>query len=102
MKVGLDSMIWSYIGKRGEKVAFEDLEGELGLRVVIPPSILLEVLRTANPDDRAAITAAVTARGSERVHPLPEARLESDELVSEARRLRPEWLRRFPQLGCVA
>jgi hypothetical protein len=96
MRVILDTMVWSYIGERREVDAFEALERSRDLTVVVPPSILLEALRTPVDDIRAVIVNAMTRRRGSREHPLPETRLESDELVTEARRLRASWIRPFP------
>lgn len=96
MRVILDTNVWTYIGERGEREAFEALEQDLDLTVVVPPSLLLEALRTPVPDIRALVVQAMTSRRGTRVHPLPEARLEADEVVAECLHLRPSWLRRFP------
>jgi len=97
VRVILDNNIWSYIGTRDEARAFEELEDDLGLRVVIPPSILLEILRTPDTKALTAIVRSITSRRGTRLHPLPEARLEADEFAREAERLRPHWVRPFPK-----
>lgn len=102
MRVILDTNVWTYIGERGETEAFEGLEDELGFDVVIPPSILLEALRIPVDEVLMPVVEALTSRRGTRIHPLPEARLGADELVSEARRLRPQRLRRFPLSGSVS
>lgn len=96
MKVLLDTNVWTYIGERRERESFEALEDQLGLTVVIPPSILLEALQTPIASVRTLVIDALTSRGSTRVHLLPEARLEADEVVLEAQRCRREWCVRFP------
>jgi hypothetical protein len=96
MRVILDTNVWTYIGEREETEEFERLEDELTLEIVIPPSILLEAARTPVPDIRDRIVDAITRRRATRVHPLPEARHEADEVVAEIRRLRPIWVRRSP------
>lgn len=96
MRVILDTNVWTYIGERGETTSFEQLEDELALDIVIPPSILLEAARTPVPDIRDQIVRAMTRRRATRVHPLPEARLEADEVAAEIRRLRPSWARHSP------
>jgi hypothetical protein len=57
--------------------------------------MLLEALQTRDPDVRRRIIGVMTARMWS--HPLPEARLEANEVVSVIRRHRPGWLRRFPR-----
>jgi len=102
LRLILDTNVWTYIGERRETRAFEQLEDELGLDVVIPPSILLEALRIPVDDVLARVAEAMTERRGARTHPLPEARLEADELISQARVLRPRWFRRFPAPGSVS
>lgn len=93
----LDTNVWTYIGERNEQHRLEELEHRLDIELVLPPSMLLEALNTPVPHLRASIVAAMTSRRGHRVHPLPEARLESDEVVAQARTLRPGWVKRFPQ-----
>jgi hypothetical protein len=97
MRVILDTNVWSYIATRGETDRFEDFARERRLDVVVPPSILLEALRTSDATLRAQIVGAITRRGVARSHPSTEARQLADELISEIRRLRPDWLRTFPE-----
>jgi hypothetical protein len=92
----LDTNVWSYIATRGEVEAFDALAEERSIDVVVPPSVLLEVLRTPDPAVRTQIVSAITRRGTRRSHPPTEAQQMADELVSEIRRLRPHWLRTFP------
>ena len=98
----LDTNVWSYVGEQRAARALAELEDDLAMTVIVPPSILLEALRTPVEELRSAIAGAMTARRRVREHPLPEARLEADELVAEARRLRPEWVRRFPMTSRLA
>jgi hypothetical protein len=99
MRVTLDTNVWSYIGVREESRDFEELEDRLNIEVVIPPSSLIEVVRTTDPVIRQQILRAITSRGGRRVHLLSEARLEADELVAELGRARPNWKRPTPNLG---
>lgn len=96
MRIILDTNVWTYVAERDERTAFEALEDSLDLKVVVPPSVLLEAIRTPVPELRTRIVGALATRGASRIHPLPEARLEADELVVESRRLRRPWLRQFP------
>ena len=93
----LDTMIWSYIADRDEGLALEALEDRLRLALVIPPSILLEALRTPVPTVRSRIVRTICTRPGQRVHPPSEAQQEADELVAAVRKHRPEWLRSFPR-----
>jgi hypothetical protein len=101
VRVALDTNVWSYIAARGEIDRFEALEDARNLQVVIPPSTLMEAIRTPNPAVREEIIRAITNRGGSRVHLPTEARLEADELVAEAERLRPVWKRRLPNLASL-
>jgi hypothetical protein len=97
VRVILDTNIWSYIAASGEADPFDEFARERSLDVVVPPSILLEALRTSDPAVRAQIVNAITGRDASRSHPSTEARQMADEVVSEIRRLRPKWLRTFPE-----
>jgi hypothetical protein len=93
----LDTNVWSYIATRGETEAFDDLTHERSLDVVVPPSILLEAMRTSESVALSQIVGAITRRFARTTHPSTEARQVADEVVSEIRRLRPRWLRAFPE-----
>jgi hypothetical protein len=49
MRIVLDTNIWSYIGRRGEADTFEELARAKHISVVVPPSVLLEVMKTPDP-----------------------------------------------------
>ncbi len=103
VRMMLDNNIWTYVGERGLAPALERFEARTPqLTHVVAPSVLLEVIRTPVVDVRDSIVAAMTSRRRERIHPLPEARQEADELVAAIGRYRPEWLRRFAEPGSVA
>jgi hypothetical protein len=88
MRVTLDTNVWSRLSEREEVEGFERLEQAVGFEVVIPPSTVLEALRTRDPARRRSIVQAITSRGRTRIHLRSEARMEADELVSEIARLR--------------
>jgi hypothetical protein len=98
----LDTNLWSYVAEGGEAEALEALEDDLGLKVVIPPSMLLEVLATPREDVRARIVGVIAKPRRSRIHPLPEARLEADEITAVIRRLRPEWVRQLPRTDRIS
>jgi hypothetical protein len=97
MRTILDTMVWSYISDRGEQFALETLEDRRKLELVIPPSVLLETLRTPRPEVRSRIVTAICSRPGKRIHPPSEAKREADELVAAVRKHRPAWLRAFPR-----
>lgn len=73
MRVTLDTNIWSRLAERGEVDRFEELEDALGFQLVIPPSTLMEALRTRDPSLRDQIVQAITSRGRTRIHVSSEA-----------------------------
>jgi hypothetical protein len=102
VRVILDTNIWTYLVKQQEVERFENLEDQLGLVVVVPPSILIEVARATDPALRSQLVQAVTSRGKHRIHPPTEAKRLADELVSELRRLRPAWVWRTTETSAIA
>lgn len=101
MRLTLDTNVWSYVAIRNEVDGLEELEEAQQLTLAIPPSTLLEALRTPNSSVREQIVRGMTRRPRARVHLRSEARLEADELVAEIDRLRPAWKRRFPDVGSL-
>ena len=95
MKVMLDTNLWTYIAEDGLSREIADLENELGVSVVIPPSDLLEAIQTPIPSIRDSIVSAMTAR--QREHPLPELRDWCMEFVVAVTSLHPDWLRSMPR-----
>ncbi len=102
LRVILDTNVWAYIADADESDALEQLEERLAVRIVVPPSLLLEALRTPDAEIRHRIVHAMTRRGAERVHPSTEARQQVDEFVAEIRRLRPRWMRPFAHTADIA
>jgi hypothetical protein len=100
-RIVLDTNIWSYIGQGGEADAFEELARAKHIGVVVPPSVLLEVMKTPDPSALAQIVDAVTRGARDWTHPPTEARQLAEEVVSEIRRLRPAWVRTFPETSNV-
>ncbi|WP_143626310.1 hypothetical protein [Streptomyces viridosporus] len=93
----LDNNIWSYLGDERAGDQFKTVAHSLGHRVVTAPSVLLEVLQHPRSDMRAAIIEAITTATDERLR--SEADREGAEVVSEVRRLHPEWMRAVPDTG---
>jgi hypothetical protein len=100
MRVALDTNIWSYLADSGEVAKFDARAAAAGLRIVTPPSILLEVLYTRDPGRRMAIVDALCS--GRRLRPPTEAQAMCEEVIAEIRRLHPEWLRRMPDTAEVA
>jgi len=97
VRIMLDNNIWSYLGDERAGDRFKTVAHSLGHRVVTAPSVLLEVLQHPHSDMRAAIIEAITTATDERLR--SEADREGAEVVSEVRRLHPEWMRAMPDTG---
>jgi hypothetical protein len=103
MRFMLDNNVWTYIGERNlasDLEHFEERSPEL--THVVPPSVLLEAVRTPIADIRDRIVRAMTSRRRERVHPFPEARQEANELVAMVGQTRARWLREFAEPTSVS
>lgn len=99
-RVVLDTNLWSYVADADASSHLENLFRAAQITVVMPPSTLVEVVRTPPAEPRNRIIAALMAGQRQR---LPsEAQSECAEFVNEIRRCRPRWLRRFPDTARVA
>ena len=87
----LDTNVWTYIAKADEGDALRALARGNDIEVVVPPSMLMEALKTRDLSIRRMIVRAMTAPGW--THPPTEALQEAVEFVLEVRRCRPEWCR---------
>jgi hypothetical protein len=94
MRVMLDNNLWSSIGDEGVAEDFDQMMRARALRVVVPPSILLEVARLPVAEPRQRIIAALCH--GKHVRPPSEAQSESMEVVAEIRKHRRPWLRTMP------
>ncbi len=70
-----------------------------GLRVILDTNVWSY---TSDSVALGQIVAAITRRFARTTHPSTEARQVADEVVSEIRRLRPLWLRAFPETSNIA
>jgi len=99
MRIILDTNLWSSIGDERVEKSFNTLAKSRGLQVLVPPSILIEVMRLPVAEARDQIIRAL-ATGPR--HRLPtEAQSESSEVVSEIRRVRSHWMRSMPDTSRV-
>ncbi len=99
-RVVLDTNLWSYVADASASPDLERMIKARQITVVMPPSTLVEVVQTPPAEPRRRIIAALTAGQRQR---LPsEAQSECSELVTEIRRCRPQWIRRFPDTARVA
>lgn len=96
----LDTNLWSSVGREGSVEHLNNLMAQQRAVLIMPPSILVEVLKTPVAATRDSIIQAMTTGRRQR---LPsEAQSESDEFVSAVRAARPQWLRRMPDTARVA
>jgi len=97
MRVAMDTNLWSSIRGEETEKSFEALINSRGLRVIVPPSVLVEVVRIPVAEARQQVIHALAAGRRDR---LPtEAESESLEVVSEVKRIRPQWMRTIPNTG---
>jgi hypothetical protein len=76
-------------GRGGEADAFEELARATRIGIVVPPSVLLEVMKTPDPRALPQIVDAVTRGARDWTHPPTEARQLAEEVVSEIRSSEP-------------
>ena len=97
MRVAMDTNLWSSIRGEETEKSFEALINSRGLRVIVPPSVLVEVVRIPVAEARQQVIHALATGRRDR---LPtEAESESLEVVSEVKRIRPQWMRTIPNTG---
>ena len=98
-RVILDTNVWSYIGQRAETAAFDQLERDRGIEVVLAPSLLLEICSDRDAERRRSGVEAMTSRSRTTLR--SEAQSSVEEIVEATRELRPDWLRSMPKLEVV-
>lgn len=97
IRVILDTNLWSSIRDKETEKSFDALVDSRGLHVIVPPSILVEVVRIPVAEARQQVIHAL-ATGRRQYLPT-EAESECMEVVSEIRRTRPQWMRTIPNTG---
>jgi len=95
-RVLLDTNIWRYVLDGGAQSRLRLLASQGPYRIQIAPGVLYETLRLENAPLRDALVRLMTHSCFERL--MPEAYSESMEILREVERVRPEWLRRSPDL----
>jgi hypothetical protein len=99
LEVIFDTGIWARIG--AEEI-IDELKSALedgDYLIVLPPSVLLEVLRTPRADYRDRDVKAMISSGGRRL--ASEAELCSNEFVNAVRRYRPQWQRKKTDYATV-
>ncbi|TWG28148.1 hypothetical protein FHX75_111299 [Micromonospora palomenae] len=91
----LDTNLWSYLATETAADKLDATLAKAGHKVVVPPLMLREVLDTPDAAKRDATVRLMCHRAWKK---LPsEIDLEAEQLTTEIRRLRPEWLRAIPK-----
>jgi hypothetical protein len=90
--VCLDSNIWRYVSDHSESSFLGIRAKQLGLSIAASPAVLYEALRSSDPQVRNQLVQLITQKKWRRLK--PEAWLESDELIHEIHKHRPQWLKR--------
>lgn len=99
-KVILDTNLWSDLGNEGGLKELRIVLKELECTVLLPPSILVELLRNPHSESRKRhIDVIVGIRGRRLAS---EAQLCAEEFVRMVKRRRPYWMRSIADMGSVA
>lgn len=99
MRVMLDTSLWSSIRDEATENSLEELFKSRGLRIVVPPSTLMEVVRIPVAEARQQVIHALAT--GRRIYLPSEAEVECMEVVSELKRVRRDWMRAIPATGKV-
>jgi hypothetical protein len=95
-RVLLDTNVWRDLGDADAGETLRRAAQRAHIVVQIAPAVVYEALRTPDPDTRAKQVELMTRPNWARL--MPEAYSESQEVLREIRRVRPEWLRDTPDL----
>ncbi len=98
-RVIVDTNLWSYVGDLGHANALRRVTEEAGFTVLLPPSILVELLRNPHAESRRRHVAAIGAVRGQRM--ASEAEMCADDFVRMVKRRRPEWLRAIADMSSV-
>lgn len=98
-RVILDTNLWSYVGDLGQADALRCAIEQAGYTVLLPPSMLIELLRNPHADSRRRHVAAM--RGVRGRRMASEAELCADDFIRMVRRRRPGWLRAIADMATV-
>jgi hypothetical protein len=98
-RILFDTNIWNYFADYGYVYDLKRAARAGAKRIVVAPSTLYEALRINNPETRARRAKFITDLAWKRL--MPEAYSESQELLMEIKRLRPQWLKSKQNRGIV-
>jgi hypothetical protein len=93
-RVLLDANVWRYIADSKSWPDLLRIARTKRVKILIAPSVVYEALRTRDVVVRQRLIQVMTLNRWQRL--MPEAFSESQELLSEIRRLRPGWLKLIP------
>lgn len=93
----LDSNVWRYVHDVSANGKLIKLARNGSFDILLAPAVVYEALRLKNIAVRDALIRLMTTSGFKRL--MPEAYSESMEFLAEVERVRPEWLRREPDLA---
>lgn len=95
IRIMLDTNIWSEFAKADVGPDLHRAIKRTNNIIVVPPLILFEALATPADEYRRRLVRLLTMPTWTRL--MPEAYTLSQEIISEVKRLRPEWLRHEPK-----
>lgn len=98
-RVIIDTNLWSYVGDFGQADALRHVIEQTGFTILLPPSILMELLRNPHAESRRRHVAAIGAVRGQRMS--SEAELCANDFIRMVKRCRPEWLRAIADMSSV-
>jgi hypothetical protein len=98
-RILFDTNVWNYLADYSSVRVLRRATQVGGNKILVAPSTLYEALRVPNAEARFRRAALMTDRAWTRL--MPEAYSESQELLREIKRLRPQWLKSGGNRGAV-
>lgn len=95
-RILLDTNVWSAFARDGVGSDLFRAVKTGDATLVVPPLVLYEALATPSAEARRRLVSLLTMRTWKRL--MPEAYTQCLEIISEIKRLRPEWLRSQPDM----
>jgi hypothetical protein len=89
-RILFDTNVWNYFAEHSSAAILKKEIRERASKILVAPSTLYEALRVKDAGSRARRAALITDPAWTRL--MPEAYSESQELLAEIKRLRPQWL----------
>jgi len=96
-KILLDSNVWRYVIDNSASGRLLNLTRQNRFELMVAPAVVYEALRLNDEILRSKLIRLMTNRAFSRL--MPEAYSEAMELLREIKRLRPQWLRKEPDLS---